>query len=82
MPNTLILHVDKVPIITASDQWMAHAYVSVGSHTVGPNGQLLLSPDCRTPTEIRTWADLLIRDLEAIKTKAAGIQWNNRHGAN
>ncbi len=82
MTNALILHVDKVPIITGSDQWTAHAYISIGSHTPGPGGQLLLSADCWTPAEVHEWADLLIRDLEVIKTKATGIQWNNRPGAN
>jgi hypothetical protein len=61
-----------------SDQWIIRAYIAVGSHATDSRGRILLSPDCVTTTELNTWADMLIKDLQDIRKKAARLQWDNR----
>ena len=75
---TLILHVENVPIIASRPHWTAEAYIAAGSYSRDVSGRILLTPDCRTPGEIDTWADHLIGELEEIKARARRIQWNNR----
>jgi hypothetical protein len=77
--STLKLIVDKVPIIDGSEHWTLRTHIAVGSHTRDEEGdRILLSPDCVTTTELNWWADMLIKELQTIKRKAARLQWNNR----
>ena len=78
--DELVLLPRKQHIIPGSDQWVIRAYIAVGSNTPSPDGRILLSPDCATPTELRYWADRMIQQLEDIKLDADRLQWNNRTG--
>jgi len=71
----LELLVEKAPVV--GNQWIAIAHIVVGFHSQDENGRILLSPECRTSVEVRTWADDLIEQLEGIKQRADRIQWDN-----
>jgi hypothetical protein len=73
---TLVLLTEKENV--TSSRWITHAHIAVGSNTPRADGKILLSADCVTTIEINTWADMLIKELQGIKRKAADIQWHNR----
>ena len=72
---TLRLHVAKFDI---GKLWYTRAHIQASSFNRGPGGEIFLSPDCAGPTEVKAWADDLIKKLEAIKRKADKMQWDNR----
>ena len=76
--STLVLRADKVPIIDGSEHWTLRTHIAVGSYTRDDRDRIFLSPDCATTTELNYWADMLIKELQAIKRKAKRLQWNNR----
>lgn len=73
---TLVLLAGKERV--TSNQWIIRAHIAVGSNTPDANGRILLSPDCVTTTELNTWADMFIEELQEIKRAAARLQWDNR----
>lgn len=71
----LKLIIDKKTVV--QNFWEVTAFIGLDSHFTDANGRILLSTDCRTATEVHTWANALIKELEDIKRKAAKIQWDN-----
>ncbi len=76
--GTLVLLADKEQV--TPNQWIIHAHIAVGDCTTREDGRVLLSPDCVTTTELNTWADMFIKELQEIKRQAARLQWDNRPG--
>jgi hypothetical protein len=55
------------------------AHIAVASYSMdGARDTILLSADCRTPGEIISWADKMIKELESIKRKAIQMDWNKQ----
>jgi hypothetical protein len=79
--NALKLRVQKVPVTPKSKQWQAVVHIVVASHATDNDGSILLSADCMTSSEVNYWADEMIKELDAIKKKAAKLAWDNRSEA-
>jgi hypothetical protein len=73
--RALVLHVDKHQV--TNEFWEVRAYIALGFHMIGPNGQRHLSPECVGPSEVAAWADDMIHELEAIKREARKTKWGN-----
>lgn len=73
----LRLRTERVEIVEGC--WQVHAYIEPESFASDGKDQWpILSPDLRGPGEVEHWANLMIRDLEAIKQKARRVRWDNR----
>ena len=71
----VVLLVNKVPVVQG--QWQAEARIGLARYAQDAQGRILLSPDCRTATEVHAWADVLIKELEDVKRRASKLQWDN-----
>ena len=75
----LKLRIQKIDLTDGtSGHWFARAHICVSGASTDPydDGRILLSPDCRTATEVEAYADDLIRDLEKIKREAKAADWS------
>ena len=60
-----------------------NAWIELVRHSQDREGTILLSPQCKTPVEVETWADELIKELQAVKKKARtkfGRAWGKADG--
>lgn len=76
--GTLVLLANKEQV--TPNQWVIGAHIAVGDCTRESDGRVLLSSHCATATELNTWADMFIKELQEIKRQAARLQWDNRPG--
>jgi hypothetical protein len=58
-----------------SGHWRARCHIAVDSYS-RDNGDIFLSAECVGKGEVAHWADLMIKELEAIKREAAEMEWN------
>jgi hypothetical protein len=82
----LKLRIDKIDPLRfkqkdpLSGYWEAIAHIAVASFSkLDGIDDLLLSADCRGPSEVIYWADKMIKELERIKVRAAKMKWNSSH---
>jgi hypothetical protein len=66
----------KDSIVNVS-QLVTRAHIVVGTRSRETQSEdILLSADCRTASEIDSYADQMIKELEAIKREARTMQWS------
>jgi hypothetical protein len=71
----LVLLVEKVQMVPGI--WEARAHIGVGFHGKNRQGRTVLSAECVSPSEVRVWADDLIKQLHDVKRLATRIRWTN-----
>lgn len=71
----LKLLTEKRPVVHGL--WELDAFIEVDTSFRDKKGRILLSPPCVGATEVKSWADSLINELEEIKRKAERLKWDN-----
>ena len=66
--NKLKLLSKKIPM--TNELWEIRAFIVPNRYSSDEKGQIYLSPECVSASEINYWADALIKDLEKIKRQA------------
>lgn len=58
-------------------QWQACAYIKLARHREDSEGNVLLSDNCMSASEVTAAADALIKQLQDVKRLASKVKWSN-----